>query len=35
MDQRCFETDTNEGGWLLRLFIGSAEHETRQFPGGE
>ncbi|RZF64144.1 hypothetical protein EWE75_12415 [Sphingomonas populi] len=32
MDQLYFEIDPNEGGWLLRLFMGNAEHETRQFP---
>jgi hypothetical protein len=35
MDQLYFEIDPNEGGWLLRLFMGNAEHETRQFPGGD
>jgi len=35
MDQLYFEIDPNEAGWLLRLFMGNAEHETRQFPGGD
>lgn len=35
MDQLYFEIDPNEGGWLLRLFMGNSEHENRQFPGGD
>ncbi len=34
MEQLYYEIDPNEGGWLLRLFMGSAEQETRQFPDG-
>ena len=35
MEQLYFKIDPNGGGWLLRLFMGNAEHETRQFSGGD
>ena len=35
MDQLYYEIDPNEGGWLLRTFMGDAEQETRQFVGGD
>ena len=35
MDQLYFEIDPNDGGWLLRLFMGNSVHETRQFAGGD
>lgn len=35
MDQLYYEIAPNQGGWLLSLFMGSEQLESRQFPDSD